>query len=70
MEDKETSRKNTFANRVHESEHAVAYDKQCLADDTAKNNDKRNFLSTFRDANKQVLNCTNNNYISTYTNMH
>ena len=43
-----------MANKVKESEQAVAYDKACLQTDKQKQINRANYLKQFRDGNKQV----------------
>lgn len=54
MEDKEIERREDFLSGVADSEQAVQYDHQCLIEDAERDRTKRQFLTAYRDTNKQV----------------
>lgn len=54
MDDKVSTRRQLFCNKVKESERAVEYDRECLQKDAEKYQQKHTYLKQFRDANKSV----------------
>lgn len=53
---KEETAKESLKDKVKESETAVAFDKRCLENDRQEHMKKANYLTQFRDGNKQVGN--------------